>query len=272
MNSQSSRIEARQYHWWVALALALSPTLYEWARHLAADDSREFSSLLPVLLMILANRLLPAAEPKRSPVWGITMITGAIALQMVGILADSWTLARLGIPIACLGMAQRLGYPHPRSVFLIFFAVPLPTSIISLTTPWLESSYVWPTAELLNRVFGAGLSTSGPLLLWSGSFFELSAPDGGWITSLILVQLVWFIGLVLAWSVSRTITLCALAMLLVWPLQWLGVLLALAIGITFSPSLAAIWMRWGFHLAIVLSTLFYFRASIWTRPKGKSTT
>ena len=272
MNSHTSRIEARPSHWWFALALALSPTLYEWARHLAADDSREFSSLLPVVLMILANRLLPRLEPKHSRAWGITLITGAMVLQMIGILADSWTLARLGVPIACLGMAQILGYPQPRSVLLIFFAVPLPTSIMSLTTPWLESSYVWPTAELFNQGFGAELSTSGPLFLWSGNFFELGAPDGGWITSLVLVQLVWFLGLVLAWSLSRTIMLCAIAILLVWPLQWLGVLLALAIGITFSPGLAASWMRWGFHLAIVLSTLFYFRAAIWKRPSGQSTT
>lgn len=272
MTSNPSGFEVRKHHWWFALALALSPTLYEWARYSAAEYSREFSSILPVVLLILANRLLRTAKSKYSPAWGITMITGAMALQMIGILADSWTLARLSVPIACLGMAQTLGSPHPRSVFLIFFAVPLPISIMSLTTPWLESSYVWPTAELLNRVFGAEISTSGPLLLWSGSFFELSAPDGGWITSLVLVQLVWFLGLVLAWSVPRTITFCVIAMLLAWPLQWIGVLLALGLGITFSPALAEIWMRWGFPLAIAVSTLFYFRVSILARPSGQSTT
>lgn len=249
---------------WLALAIALSPVLVEWWTYAWAPDTRFFPLVLPLVLILWA-RGIEWPSPPRSAL-GTSLILIGLGLEIVGILAQTWTVARVAAPIAVIGMAMRLGNPSPRLLTLLFFAVPIPTFVMQSTTPQLESFYAAVVSQVLAEGLGFGVTSSGPLLIVQGQSLELTAPDAGWQTAFLLMAGLWTLALVRGWSISRVILVCVALPLTVPALQIGAVGVAGLLLISGLPDWGTAWLRWVFYLTLFVLALFFFRG--W-RPARK---
>ena len=193
------------------------------------------------------------------PAQGTLLIAMGLGLEFFGILADAWTLARLALPMTAMGMAMRLGRPSPRLLVLLFFLVPIPNSIVQLTTPTLESFYASAMVKLFGSGPGLDITSSGPLLLSHGDALELTAQDGGWDTAILLIEGLWSLSLFRGWRLWRVSALAGGALLAVPAIQMLAVAIASILLMAGLVDSAWNWMRWGFHLALVAAALILFR-------------
>ena len=249
---------------WAALAIGFSPVLVEWWTYAWAPDTRFFPLVLPLGLIFWARGISCPSHPR--PILGTSFVLMGLTLEIVGILAETWTVARLGGPIGLIGMAMRLGNPSPRLLTLLFFAVPIPTFVMQLTSPQLESFYASVVSHGLAEGLGLAVTSSGPLIIAPSQSLELTAPDAGWQTAYLLVAGLWTLTLVRGWSISRGILLGVALLLTVPPLQMGAVGVAGLLLISGLPDWGTAWLRWGFYLTLFVLALFFFRG--W-RPARK---
>ena len=255
MIESQSNLRLSEWWAWAALAIGFSPVLLDWWVYAWAPDTRLLPVLIPLGLIFWARSISRRSDPRLA--LGAVLILIGLGLELLGILAETWTLARLGAPIGVIGMAMRLGSPSPRLLALLFFAVPIPTFIMQLTTPQLESFYASIVSNGLAQVLG--LTSSGPLIIAHNQSLELTAPDAGMQTAALLIAGLWTLVLLRGWSFSRGILLGAALLLMVPPLQIgaVGVAsLLLALG---RPEWSTAWLRWGFYLSLFILSAVVFR-------------
>ena len=89
---------------WLALGVAFSPVLVNLARSVGEYPEQRVTLLAPVLLLLAIRRSGPGRPAGR---WdGAVAIAVGVALEMLGIFTRSWSIARLGLPVAALGLAR----------------------------------------------------------------------------------------------------------------------------------------------------------------------
>ncbi len=185
--AEASRSGAQRTLPWIALLLGFSPVLLDLGRHLAATPEASYVLLAPLLLGLAARRELP--EVPRSD--GYFLLALGLALELLGIAAASWSVARLGLPLGIVGLARARGFPPLRSALLGFFLVPVPTSLVALPSPELESALA-AFAGAVVRGVGGEVRPVGPLFTGTQGRLELSAFDAGIPLAATLAALGWY--------------------------------------------------------------------------------
>ncbi len=245
MSSDSSR---RIYSGaaWIALAVAFLPVLASLVRHLTEMPGRSF--LLAPLLLLLCARRGPsqAVVPHRD---GLLLLLVAVALQFVGIASDTVLIGRLGLALAVVGMARWHGSPKLSVALLAFGAIPVPVTVISYTTPSLESLWAGAAVQFV-QLLGGEVGVSGPLFRSSAGRLELMATDGGLPLLRTLVELGWYSGVRQGLPGRALLGRAALGAVLAGPIQLIGVTAAVFL-LTFGlADVARVWLDHGLWLGV----------------------
>lgn len=165
---------------WLAFAAAFSPVLVDWAQALSSEPYGWSALLAPALLarLILRGRGVPRTAASASHAMGAAFIGAGLLLEVVGVAADSWSIARFGAPIAFIGCAYWTGRPAPSDALMALWSVPLPSFLYHLTSPQAESLYAKWVATALSGV-ADGITSRGPLLNYGDASLEIFAPQSG---------------------------------------------------------------------------------------------
>jgi len=241
---------------WLGLLVAFSPVLLDLLAN-AAHDPADRATLLAPLLLALAWRSGPPDPPR--PGLGLCAVLLGAVLELLGILAVTWTLARLGLPVAALGVALWTGRPRLPCALLAFFVVPVPETVSMLGAPWLES-WLGGLAASLVALFGPAFTVSGPVIRGAGGTLTLAAADAGIPLAAALASLGWFAAVRAGGGLPEAVARAALAALLAPPLQLVALVVAVAVlalghadaarvGLSHGPWLlaAAFTLAWTAH-------------------------
>ena len=235
---------------WIALAVALSAPIAMLLRSL--DEVPYPASLL--LAPMLAARLrwvrpdcFDARAPQRGP--GLALVGAGLAMALLGLLGDAWSVAWLGMPIALVGMAMLTGAVSPAPVALAFWCVPIPTSLFYLTTPWAETFHArvahWPIALLTSR-----LAVGGPHVRFGVDDLDLTVLDGGLHALWVLGLVVFYAALFRREGVAWLLRAGALLPFLAVATQLALVAIAIGLLATGAPLSGENWLAWGGWMAI----------------------
>jgi len=182
---------------WLALGAAFSPVLAGVLRDLPPDGAQSAPLVAAVLLIATSWRDAAApfaSSPPRGP-WSrgsaLALLAGGLVLELLGLAADAATLARAGLPVAVVGLAGWLGAPRRPVALLALWLVPLPVSLLAVTSPELESLWAQLAAGFL-RAVGIDVEGGGSLLRASGAVLSLAAADGGGTYAHLLACLGWY--------------------------------------------------------------------------------
>lgn len=227
---------------WIALGAAFSPVLVDLARNLAADPRDLYTLLSPLLIGLVLVRGAGRRERGRFR-GGLPLVGLGLALEVLGIVAASWSIARLGLPVAAFGLARATGCSG-RVAALSFAAIPLPAFVLATGSPRIEGGLAEIGTSLLAGA-GLALSARGPLVCHGADCLELLSSDAGLVTAVMLAQLGWYSALREAGDLPEA-ALRAVRwlpwVLVVQPVAVLIALLATAVGL---PDLGRAWLSYG---------------------------
>jgi hypothetical protein len=215
-------------------------------RYAATSSEARYITLYPILLLLAARRG-QRTEPRP---YGYLLVAIGVLLQTIGIVADAASIARLGLPLAIVGLARASGFLRVRVALLSLWLVPIPISVVSATSPEPESTLAALGAGVVG-LLGADARASGPLLLGGPQGqLALRPADGGLVLAWVLAGVGWYLGVRLGVDFIRVLTgsLRWAASALV--LQPFAIVLAIGIyalgfpdlartGLTYLPWLAA---------------------------------
>jgi hypothetical protein len=223
--------------------------LVDLARSLAEHPEDRVTLLAP-LLLILALRGAPAqpAAPRRD---GAVAIALGAALQLLGIHAGSWSIARLGLPVAALGLARWTGRPRSAVMALLFFAVPLPDTLALLLSPALEARVAGAAGALLSAL-GAPVQALGVSLAAATGRIDLDPADGGATLAVAFAALGWYEAVRRGEALGRAALRAALAPCLAIPVQTLVVAVTGGLLAAGLEDAAELWLRQGAWPALSL--------------------
>ena len=237
------------YASWVALAVAFSPVLQDLGRN-AVQHPEDRVILVAPLLLLLALR----GESTRAPTArrdGALAIALGVGLEWIGLATEASSIARLGLPIAALGLARFTGRPAVATAALLFFAIPVPDSLVLLVSPALQSATVEALGALLRHA-GASVQSDGLAWIGPGKRIVLDPAEGAATLALALGALGWYSALRarkgVASAALRTAWLASLAA----PLQIAVLLVTGALLAADRGSLASFWLRQGSWIAVAL--------------------
>lgn len=249
--------------YWVAAAVALSPTI---AHSIELVASSPWSHYVIIAPLLLANCLRPgtafrAVVPRVGV--GAAVLALAMGLQLLGIGADSWAIAQIGLPLAATGVALMLGRPPVLPMVLCFWVVPAPYFLFTITTPWAESMLAHGAGSVATML-GADVTVSGPLVRSGDTRLELESFQGGIVTAIVLAELGWYSSLRgerPSWIGGlRRSLLFSLTVLAVQPA---AAIVAVLVFCRWGPDLAELWMTYGVWLltaAICTTSIEYQRS------------
>ena len=179
-------------------------------------------------------------EPGRRD--GAALLAFACALELAGIASDSWSLARLAIPLGVLGLARFLGAPPLRAAALAFFAVPPPYFLTALLSPELEAAYGAAGSAVANAL-GLPVRTGIGTLDGPAGGIDLIAADGGVALAHMLAGIGWFGALRAGAGVARCATASVAWGLAAFPLQLAGVVAAAVATGAGAPAVGLFALR-----------------------------
>ncbi len=176
---------------WIALLVAFSPAWIELGQHLRARSEDRYVVVPLAALALLAWRERRASPNPFRP--RVAVAAGALAalLLLIGIAGSASLLSRLSLPVAMFALAALLGRPRPAVLVLALALLPVPGSLLYLTSPGLESSIATLAASMLSAI-GFEVAAVGPLLRAPhGDPLQLSGQDGGVPLAITLGALGW---------------------------------------------------------------------------------
>lgn len=250
---------------WIALTAAFSPVLIGILRDLGTERPQWAPVLAGALLAIgifrAARRRAPA-PPLR--VLGAVLLVLGVAAQLLGLAADAASPARLGFPVAVAGLALWLGWPSPGVVALAFLAVPIPISVLALTTPVLESAWARIAVGAL-MALGAPVGAGGAVIRSPDDNLTLDPADGGLPLVHLLAVWGWWTGLGggrgrLRGAVTGAARLAPFGLLA----QVLAVAVAALALLAGGWEAAVRWLHFGAPFCTLAAAL------VWTRRRHKS--
>ena len=176
---------------WLALAIAFSPAWIELAQHLQVTRADRYvvvpCAALACLLWHERKRPPARVRPQHAALVG----AAAALLLLTGIAGSASLFSRLSLPVAAFALAAWLGRPRPEALVIAVTLLPLPGSLLHLSSPGLESRLGALAAAVVSAV-GLDVTAVGPLLRSPrGDALELIPHDGGLHLALILATLGW---------------------------------------------------------------------------------
>jgi len=231
---------------WVALAAAFSPVLVDLARNLAASPEDRVTLLAPLLLVLALRASVGADAPPHRD--GLLWIGAGIFLQLFGILVEAWSVARIGLPIAAVGLARFAGRPPVAFVALLLFAIPVPDTLVNLFSPALEKAIAAAASAILHAL-GTEIETTGMALAAAGRRIVLDPTDGGANLAVALAAIGWYAAASAGNGMLRCMRNAVAFGLATFPLQILGVVATGWILAAGMPVAARFWLRHGIWMA-----------------------
>lgn len=217
---------------WLALAVALSPVLAEWAGHLA-EEPRARAALAGPLFLACAW-----SGRNAGPGWlGAVLLSGALTLEAVALLAGPIAIGRLALPLALCGMALWAGAPSLRVALLSLWAVPIPHTLFWAVSPALEALVLKVAAEPV-RLLGGSVLVEGYRAIVPGSELILRPGQGGVVTAFILSGAAWLWAVRRGHGLLRAAVAALAGLALGVPAQTALVTVAVALGSQGNPDLA----------------------------------
>jgi hypothetical protein len=250
---------------WLALGCAFGPVLLQLASTIPSTPFAWSVLLAPLLMIAAAAGDGAAGASRRSE--GIStagdrsssirralapaLLALGLAIELVGIAGGSPGVARLGLPVAIVGLALWLGAPRARVALLAFWMIPIPFAVHALTSPNLESAYARIGAGIA-AALGANVAASGPLLRSGAQHLELDPHDTGLHLALLAAELAWYAALRARVSWRAGVLRMACAALAALPLQLLVVLVAVVLLEAGKVDLAKFWLDDGAWLVVAV--------------------
>jgi hypothetical protein len=173
---------------WLGLGVAFSPVLLDLAEHLVAHPWTRSASIFPVLLA-LAIRSNGGGVATKRLVW-ICVVLGVV-IELIAASGGVLRLGRVGLVVAAFGILCGAGSARPSVALLLVWCVPLPSALMRIASPQLETTWGAAAAALLPGVT-LDPATSGPMLVANGQALRLTAPDAGLALGFGLAGLGWF--------------------------------------------------------------------------------
>jgi len=244
---------------WLGLGVAVSPVLASMAETFwRAPHSRPALLAAVLLAFALARTGAPSVPAHRDGGVGLAL---GLLMVVFGLAGETEFVARLGIPVAALGLARLAGRPDARTAALLFFAVPVPATLLMLVSPALELQ-LGRLALLAANGLGASLELSGRTWVGTAGRLELTPPDNGLPLVPMLAGLGWYAGLRAAGDL-RTCATRALAFgVITIPLQLAGLVVAACLLWAGSPDAGHVWLSRGLWLTIAVAGL------VWIERQG----
>ena len=249
------------YGWlvWPGLALAFSPVLLDLAEHLIAHPWARSALIFP-WLVTRAIRANEAGSQSRRLIWGCVVL--GLLIELIAASGGMLRLGRVGLVVAAFGILCGGGWARPSVALLLVWSVPLPSALLRIASPQLETTWAGVAATLLPGV-ELDATTSGPMLIAADQALRLSALDGGLGLGFGLAGLGWFVavmarhpssGRALAYTVGGAVAMVPAQVILLaiaglalaagfeasrvrWALDQAGWILVCALGIAFAVRL-----------------------------------
>ena len=160
---------------WFGLLAASYPTLAELLGHIAEEPGAASCLVFWALLALEVSRREPRGR-RRSI--GLVLVILAILIQYAMHVSDWPRYARPGLALGFVGLGLALGHPAPRVLWIALWTIPIPSIVVSLTSPQLESGLLLATSSLLELV-GAPIVRAGEIITGPGGAHGVLAEDGG---------------------------------------------------------------------------------------------
>lgn len=238
---------------WAGLVVAFSPAIVSLIAGIRSEPSNRYTLFALLLLGLLLVR--PSSDPVRSERWSgsILLVLGSL-VQLFGAAASSWSIARMGFPLAILGVGLILGRPTPSKLLLAFGLVPIPAFVFDMGSPAIESRFGELAGGMLAWL-GRPVEVGGPLLESGGMRFELLATDSGLVTAICLAELLWFRSIREGLSTRAAVLRSGCAALVGFAVQPLLVLLCAATLPIGYPELGRFLLSYGVPIALAAVVL-----------------
>jgi hypothetical protein len=231
---------------WLALAVAFSPTLFELATHMVAEPWARYA-VVPLLLLLRAAVTGSTVHQARR--FGLWLILGGLALEILGIVAGPQRLARLGLPLAIIGMSCLLGRPSIPTAMLSLWIVPIPYTFIHTLSPVLDS-LVARAAALLAWPLIPELMVEDHALRWCTEQLWITPAQMGLPLAALLSSIGWFHATQSGRSMLKAAERAALWGLAAFPIQAIAIALA---ALTLRLGEAEIGRTWLDHGVWILA-------------------
>jgi hypothetical protein len=200
----------------LALLVALSPSLYDLARHWVAHPWARYSlGFIPLFARVLVS---DTRRPPRRAL-GLLLIGVSVLGQMLAEVAAFPTVARPLLPTALIGGVLFTGIASPRTALLAFWLVPVPSVLMAQLGGDALAAKLADVAATAVTGFGATVIASEGALRTAASSIAVPAQWGG---SLLLVQLTglaWYVGIRRGLSARATAIALVAAAAAAGPLQ-----------------------------------------------------
>jgi len=230
---------------WLALGCAFSPVLAQLGRTISGLPFGWSVALAPILMLWVGFTEQRAAEPRRGIALGLILL--GVLMEVVGLLGGTWVLARLGLSIAMVGVSLWTGVPAPMAAALAFWAVPIPDTVFSLTTPGVESGLAQAGAAV-GSLLGGDIHASGPLMRSGADHLELDPYHGGIHLAWLAAELAWLSAVRRDAPLLTAVLQAAVAALLALPLWVAAVIVAALLLVGGAPGLGSAWLDHGVWL------------------------
>jgi hypothetical protein len=227
---------------WLGTAVAFSRVLLDLVHSLFETDAC-WSILLPIpLIAICIGRDTPAS--RGAGAGGGLLILLGLVLNVLGMSLDAWSIARLGLPLAAIGVARITGQPALPVALMSLWLVPLPYSILTVLTPWPESGLASLAAAVTTQL-GAPLHAAGPVIHGPAGKLLLDPDHSGLPLAVGLALLGWYGALRRGGGLSKPLRAAALGFVLAFPIQAFGVCVAALALWSGSPGVGQALVEWG---------------------------
>ncbi len=222
---------------WPGLLVAFSPVLLELADHLIASPWSRSALIFP-WLSVVAIRADGARAHSKRLIWACIAL--GILIELVAVSGGILRLGRVGLVVAVVGVVWGAGWARPAVCLLLVWTLPLPSALMRLASPTLETTWGSAVAALLPGL-ALDPASSGPALVAGDEVLRLVAPDGGLALGYGLAGLGWFRAVAAGHRIGRA-SRCAIG----WGVSLIPVQLGiLAIGgLALVAGLEATRARW----------------------------
>lgn len=178
---------------WIALAVALSPSLVDLAEHVVVRPWARVAIVFPFLLAWSVRRDRSRARPALD---GYLWIALGLLFSVVGVGGGMPRVARPGIALGVIGLARVTGFPSTPVALLAAFAIPLPSVVLGAFEPGLEGIVGLAMASLADVVgvpAQLDLRTMNSLrFVTPRGVLELVPGDGALSLAWALAGVAWF--------------------------------------------------------------------------------
>lgn len=219
---------------WVALLAGFSPILADLVDHLFAEPWACYVLVFVPLCGVGLAR--SQAQPRRRPD-GFVWLAIAVLVELVAVGGNTTRLARPAFPLAVIGLCRGFGLATTRAAALSLWLVPVSSSLLRLASPRLEELLLGMAVAVV-RVTGVDVTVDGRVAWAASGALQLQRWHGGLPLMALLSGLGWYASLRadsgLAATLRRTLAWGALG----FPLQALGVVVAVGVLAAGAPAVA----------------------------------